>query len=405
MYSNDGALIGVLGIGRDITDRVNLQAQLFQAQKMESIGRLAGGVAHDFNNMLSIILGGTEIVLEELPEESPLYEYLMEVMDATKRSRRLTKQLLAFARMQTIDPQVVCLNEVIERGALKMLNRLIGENITLIWRPGGDLWTVKMDLSQIDQVLANLCINARDSIEDVGKITIETGNVTCDKEYCEKHHGIDSGEYVMMTVSDTGCGMTKETVDRIFEPFFTTKGIGKGTGLGLSTVYGIMQQNKGFINVYSEPDNGTTFKAYFPRYLGESVVDYRESSVRANQGNGETILLVEDEPAILRVTEDRLKRLGYSVLAFSDPKKAAECCQELNGIHLLMTDVVMPEMNGPELFRRVEQAHPGIKCLYMSGYAENMIAHHGILDTGVNFISKPFSMEDMASKINKVLDN
>lgn len=402
MYNNGGELIGVLGIGRDITKRVNLQAQLVQAQKMESVGRLAGGVAHDFNNMLTIILGNSEILLDDLPQGSPFADNLREIRNAAERSSSLTRQLLAFARKQTISPQMISLNDDVE-GILKMLSRLIGEDINLAWLPGNDLWPVKVDPSQIDQLLANLCINARDSIKNIGKVTIETGNMTCDAGYCMKHHGATPGDYVVMRVSDTGCGMTKETLNNIFEPFYTTKDSEKGTGLGLATVYGIMKQNKGFVNVYSEPDKGSVFSVFFPRYAGNDVVKMEKAAMSSNPTGWETILLVEDELTILQITKKMLERLGYTVLDFSSPEQAIEFSKRSKQIHLLLTDVVMPEMNGRDLSRIIVESHPGVKCLFMSGYTANVIAHHGILDEGLNFINKPFSIKDLSIKLREML--
>ena len=403
MYDDNGKLMGVLGIGRDITERVKLQAQLVQAQKMESIGRLAGGVAHDFNNMLSIILGNAEMILDDLPKDSPFVDDLIGIREAADRSSSLTRQLLAFARKQTVSPRVINLNDIIE-GVLKMIRRLIGEDIDLAWLPGKNLWSVNIDPSQVDQILANLCVNARDGIKSVGKITIETGNVTCDAQYCKAHHGVNPGDYVRMIVSDTGCGMSRETLDHIFEPFYTTKDSGKGTGLGLATVYGIMKQNHGFVSVCSEPGNGSTFSIYFPKTIEKKVQAYRNDPVEKEPTGHENILIVEDERAILLLAKRKLEQLGYTVTAYSSPQKAIESCTELDRIHLLITDVVMPEMNGRDLAQAIVQIHPEIKCLFMSGYTENVIAHHGILDEGLNFISKPFSIKDLSIKIREILD-
>ena len=267
----------MVGTHIDITDRVNLQAQFVQAQKMESVGRLAGGVAHDYNNVLSVIIGYTEMAMDEVDPAGPLHANLEEVLTAANRATDITRQLLAFARKQTIAPKVLDLNETVE-GMLKMLRRLIGEDIDLAWLPGASLWPVKMDPSQIDQILANLCVNARDAIAGVGKVTIETGTVVFDAAYCADHAGFVPGEFVMLAVSDNGCGMDKEMLDKIFEPFFTTKDVDKGTGLGLATVYGIVKQNNGFINVYSEPGKGTTIKIYLPRHEGKAVEIQEEST-------------------------------------------------------------------------------------------------------------------------------
>jgi two-component system cell cycle sensor histidine kinase/response regulator CckA len=381
-----------------------LQDQLTQAQKMESIGRLAGGVAHDFNNMLGIILGNSEMIMEHLDSESPAVRYLLEIQKATDRSIKLTRQLLAYARKQTIAPRVLDLNETI-KGILNMLQRLIGEDITLSWLPGKDLWNIKMDPSQVDQILTNLCVNARDSIKDVGKLTIETGNVYFDEEYCLDHEGYKPGEYVMVAVSDNGYGMGKEVLNNLFEPFFTTKKVGEGTGLGLATVYGIVKQNEGFISVYSELKEGTTFRIYFSRH---SETDWSTQQLEAKEVNlkgHEIILLVEDEMAILTMTEIMLQRLGYTVIAVSSPDEAIKMGElQTEKISLLITDVVMPEMNGKDLAQKMTSLFPDLKCLFMSGYTANIIANHGILDDGFHFIQKPFSKQELAASVREVLD-
>ncbi len=386
-------------------EREKLQAQLIQSQKMESVGRLAGGVAHDFNNMLQTILGCTELSLELAPPGSNLREFLEEVMKAAQRSADLTSQLLAFARKQTISPRVLDLNEIIE-GTLRMLRRLIGENINLAWMPAKDIWTVKADSSQVDNILANLCVNARDAIAGAGKVTIETGNATFDEKYCATHPGFIPGEYVLLAVSDDGCGMDKETLAKLFEPFFTTKERGKGTGLGLATIYGIVKQNNGFINVYSEPGKGTTFRIYLPRFYAEAAETAPPPEApHAPRGGTETVLIVEDEEAILKLGQKILEAMGYTVLTANDPKKAVELVARYPGeIHLLITDVVMPEMDGQELSRQLAKRKPQMKCLYMSGYTANVIAHRGVLDEGVLFISKPFSGATLAAKVREALE-
>jgi CheY-like chemotaxis protein len=298
---------------------------------------------------------------------------------------------------------VLDLNETIE-GILKMLRRLIGEDIDLAWRPGAGVWAVKVDPSQIDQILANLCVNARDAIAGIGKITIETKNVTFDDGYCAGHVGHVPGEYVMLAVSDDGCGIDKETQDRLFEPFFTTKGVGEGTGLGLATVYGVVKQNNGFIDVFSEVDLGTTFNVYLPRHKGKSEQMLKEGSPKPAGRGHETILLVEDEPAILSMTTMMLECQGYTVLAAGTPGEAIRLARACPGeIHLVMTDVVMPEMNGRDLAKNLLALYPNLRRLFMSGYTANVIAHHGVLDAGVNFIQKPFSMQGLAAKLREVL--
>ena len=285
-----------------------------------------------------------------------------------------------------------------------MLRRLIGEDIDLAWLPGTNLWPVKMDPSQIDQILANLCVNARDAIAGVGKVTIGTGNTAFDEVYCTNHAGFLPGEYVLLSVSDDGCGMDKETLAHIFEPFFTTKDASKGTGLGLSTVYGIVKQNNGFINVYSEPGKGTSTKIYLPRHAGQAVEDRKEEIVEIPKGRGEKVLVVEDEQAILKMATNMLELLGYTVLAAHTPAEAIRLAEEHAGeIHLLMTDIVMPEMDGRDLSVRLQSLYPSIKNLFMSGYTSNLIAHRGVLDEGVAFIQKPFSMKDLAVKVQEVL--
>ncbi|MHC1729309.1 MAG: PAS domain S-box protein [Syntrophobacteraceae bacterium] len=398
-----GEVTAAIEMVDDITEKLTLESQLWQAQKMESVGRLAGGVAHDFNNMLSIILGHTEMAVGKVDRGQSLFAHLQEIRKAAERSADLTRQLLAFARKQTVTPRVLDLNETVE-GMLKMLRRLIGEDIDLCWLPGAGGWQVKVDPSQIDQILANLCVNARDAIAGVGKLTIATENVAFDDTYCMENARFVPGEYLLLAVSDNGCGMDKETLERIFEPFFTTKGVGKGTGLGLATVYGIVKQNNGFINVYSEPGRGATFKIYLPRHKGKTeLVQKTDPGEPAGRGH-ETILLVEDEPAILGMTRVMLERQGYTVLSASTPGEAIRLAVEYPGeIHLLMTDVVMPEMNGRDLAKNLLSYYPNLKRLFMSGYTADVIAHHGVLDAGVNFIQKPFSMKNLAAKLREAL--
>ncbi len=398
-----GRLLRVWGVQRNITERKRMEEQLLQSQKMETVGRLAGGLAHDFNNMLSVILGNVEIAMEEVSPIQPLYAGLEEIRKATQRSAELTRQLLAFARKQTVAPKVLYLNDAIN-GMLKMILRLMGENIDLVWSPDCNLWKIKIDPVQIDQILVNLLVNARDAIGGVGKITIETKNMVFDKVYCANHDNFSPGEYVMLSVSDNGCGMNQETLTHIFEPFFTTKKFGKGTGLGLAIVYGIVKQNNGFINVCSEPGKGTIFKIYLPRHLGKTGQIYFESPEKDFQGAQETVLLVEDEPAILKITKTMLERLNYKVLIASTPNQAISLAEtHIGKIHLLITDVVMPEMNGRELANRLLSLYPAIKILFMSGYTADVIAYHGVLYDGVNFIHKPFTMQGLASKIQEVL--
>jgi PAS domain S-box-containing protein len=402
----------LLGVGVDITERVRaeeekdlLQAQLLQAQKMESVGRLASGVAHDFNNMLTAIIGHAELAMMKCTPSAPIIAHLEVIEDTAHRSADLTRQLLTFARKQTIAPKALDINGAVS-GMLKMLQRLIGEDLDLVWTPGANLWQVKIDPSQIDQLLVNLCVNARDAITGVGKINIETKNIAIDEAYCAFYPSFVCGEYVMLAVSDNGHGMSKEVLDHIFEPFFTTKEVGKGTGLGLATVYGIVKQNNGFVNVYSESGKGATFKIYLPRFVGKAMKPTVESAVEMPRGSGETVLLVEDEAPILDVSKEILEQLGYVVLIASTPGEALRLAKtHAAKIHLLITDVVMPVMNGRDLSKLISNIKPGVKCLFISGYTANVIAHQGVLDEGVNFIQKPFSMKDLAFKVREVLDN
>ena len=403
-------IVGRVWDFRDITEsrqaeaeREKLQAQLVQAQKMESVGRLAGGVAHDFNNMLGVILGYAEMALTNLDPSLPLYSNIVQIHKAAGRSAEITRQLLAFARKQTISPQVLNLNETVE-GMLKMLRRLIEENIDLVWQPRSGLWLVKMDPSQIDQILANLCVNARDAIAGTGKLTIQTGMATFDEAFCAGNEGSAPGDYVLLAVSDDGCGMGPETLSHLFEPFFTTKAVGKGTGLGLATVYGIVTQNNGFINVASEPEKGTIFKIYLPRYEEAVETAIPQDLEQPARGNGETVLLVEDNAALLELVRKMLTGLGYRILEASSPALALKRAGEHPGaIDLLITDVVMPEMNGRALAERLAALHPGLKVLFMSGFTSDAIAHHGVLDDGIHFIQKPFSMRNISRKVREAL--
>ncbi|WP_224983806.1 ATP-binding protein [Geomonas agri] len=410
MYDMEGRLVGVLGVGHDVTERRRaeeekdrLEGQLHQAQKMESVGRLAGGVAHDFNNMLTVILGHAEMALMKLPPTHEVYGNLEQIRNAGNRSANLTKQLLGFARKQTIAPRALDLNDAIA-GTLKMLQRLISEEVHLAWHPAPQLWHIKMDPSQLDQILANLCVNARDAIGGVGIITIETANRTVAAGYAGTHVDAVPGEYVVLSVSDDGSGMDKETVSHIFEPFFTTKAVGEGTGLGLSTVYGIVRQNNGFINVYSEPGKGSTFSIFLPRDLEQE--ETRQEAVRQEvRGGDETILLVEDEPAILALADSMLKGLGYRVLDASSPAAALALAEEHRGrLQLLITDVVMPEMNGRDLSEKMKSRCPALKVVFVSGYTAEVIAERGVLDPGINFLQKPFSLAELAGKVREVLD-
>jgi len=405
-----GKVVKLVGTFQDITERLrlskersHLEEQMRQAQKMESIGRLAGGVAHDFNNMLSIITGYAEIAMDEVDEHDPLRKNLEQILDAAMRSRDLTRQLLAFARRQTVSPRVIDLNEVLSKSQ-NMLGRLIGEDIDLRLMPCEDIWPIKIDPAQIDQIIANLAVNARDAISGVGSVIIETNNLKLDEGFCISHIGLQPGDYVLLSFSDTGVGMDREIRDKVFEPFFTTKQAGKGTGLGLSTVYGIVRQADGLIDVYSEPGHGTTFKIYLPRTSQgpmEEIVEEGEADLNGN----ETVMVVEDEVQILGLCRQLLSRAGYQVISASQPGEALLLAEQHDGdIHLLLTDVVMPSMNGKELKERLEKIKPGLKVLYMSGYTANIIAHRGVLTEGVEFLQKPFATRDLSIKVRRLLD-
>jgi len=393
----------IICTARDITERKKLEGQFHQAMKMETVGRLAGGIAHDFNNILAVILSYSGFIIEDLKEDDPMREDAQEIKDAGNRAAALTRQLLAFSRKETTQPKILNLNNIVQN-LDKMLRRIIGEDIEFATIPAEDLSDVKADPGQIEQVLANLAVNARDAMPDGGKLTIETQNVYLDQEYADNHLTVMPGSYVMLAVSDTGCGMDAETLSNIFEPFFTTKEIGKGTGLGLSTVYGIVKQNNGYILAYSEPGEGTTFKIYLPR-IEDAVktVERDEIPVESLQGS-ETILLVEDDEPVRRITRRVLERQGYKIIEASDGVEALFECERHEGeIHLLLTDVIMPKMSGRELAKNLQKSHPDIKVLYMSGYTDNAIAHHGILDEGVIFIQKPFTKNDLLQKVREAL--
>ena len=401
----------VIAVSTDITERKQaegenerLQAQLLQSQKMESIGRLAGGVAHDFNNMLQAIIGNTSLAKQEIAASHPVAEYLSEIENSAHRSARLTRQLLAFASKQTIQPRILDLNDTVG-GMLKMLRRLIGEDIQLSWNPGPNLWPVKIDPGQIDQILANLAVNARDAISGAGSIVIETENFSCEPERC-RHNCIRCApcQYVVISVTDNGSGMSDDVRAHLFEPFFTTKEPGKGTGLGLATVFGIVQQNNGVIEVDSAPGRGSTFRILLPKIDVEFPVA-TASPIQDTLSGRETILLVEDEAVILQVGMISLQRLGYSVLVASTPDIALRAAREYDGIiHLLITDVILPGVNGPELAQQIARIKPGIACLFMSGYTADVISDRSVLDESVNFIQKPFTIPDLAAKIRSVLD-
>ena len=391
-----------VAVKSDVTERRRLEEQLRGAQRMDAIGRLAGGIAHDVNNALAVILGLAERALRRLEPLGPLHHDLAEIVRTVERSASLTRQLLAFARRQIVAPRVLGPNEAIA-SLMNMLSRLIGEDIDLRIVAGEGLWNVQIDPSQMDQVLVNLATNARDAIPDVGTITVRTSNATVDEERSRSRIGLAPGEYVLLTVSDTGAGMDEATRERVFEPFFTTKPEGRGTGLGLATVYGIVKQNRGFIDVHSEPGRGTTFEVYLPRFAGEAERPAEKGDERPLTGS-ETVLLVEDGPALLRIVRETLESLGYTVLAASTPGDAILLCETHPGeIHVLLTDVVLPTMNGNELRERLERIKPGLRTVLMSGYAADVTTHRGIVDPAQCFIQKPFTREALASKIREAL--
>jgi len=411
LYDKTGKHITIVGFAEDITEqkileeeKQNLETQLFQSQKMEAIGRLTGGIAHDFNNMLTIILGYSDFILSKIDESNQLYQPLQEMKKAAIRSAELTQKLLAFSRQQIINPRRLNLNEEL-RDMEKLLRRIIGEDIKLEFVLADELWDIFLDPTQLNQIVLNMVVNSRDAMPDGGTITIETQNVSIDDNYCIKHLGFTPGDYVMFAISDTGIGIDKEILPHIFEPFFTTKGIGKGTGLGLSTVYGIVKQNKGYINCYSEPGRGTTFKIYFPKHIGDKEkASITDSEAKISTGH-ETILLVEDEDIVREFTKDVLMQLGYNVLEASDPEEAINLCKDYDkDIHLILTDVVMPNMDGKKLYEEISTIRPSIKVLFMSGYTANAIAHKGVLENGTQFIHKPFTMNSLAKKVREILD-
>jgi PAS domain S-box-containing protein len=388
----------------DITVQSRLEEQLRQAQKMEAVGRLAGGVAHDYNNMLSVILGYTELALKKTDPSEPLHDDLTAVFDAARRSSEITRQLLAFARKQSVVPKALDLNKTVE-GMLKMLQRLIGENIQLDWLPGSGLWFVKIDPVQVDQIMVNLCLNSRDSIADIGNISIETDNVILDQTFGFEDAGFVPGEFVLLSVGDDGCGMDKEILSHLFEPFFTTKGVGKGTGLGLATVYGIVKQNNGFIKAESEPGNGASIKIYLSRNKDNLDKAVDEKAKKTLKSCTETVLLVEDEQTIRRMCRRMLEHIGYHVLEADSPGEALRVAREqTSGFDLLLTDVVMPGMNGSDLADQLTELYPGFGILFMSGYSSDVISQRGVMDKGVHFIQKPFFQKELASKVRGVLE-
>jgi PAS domain S-box-containing protein len=411
LLDKEGNFMALVGFQEDITEqkkaeeeRTFLKEQLSLSQKMEAIGRLAGGIAHDFNNLLTIIEGYSQLSLIELKEGDPLRSNIEEIEKATRRASDLTRQFLAFSRHQVMEMKVLDLNTLL-KDLEKMLRRIIGEDIELLTVLAEDLGRVKVDAGQIEQVIMNLAVNSRDAMPSGGKLTIETANVELDGAYAHRHIAVKPGRYVMLSVSDTGVGMTPQVKERVFEPFFTTKKATRGTGLGLSMVYGIVKQSGGNIWVYSEPGKGTTFKIYLPRIdQPPGEVKIKPVAKEFPRGN-ETILIVEDEEEVRKLAGKILRRQGYKLLEAPQGGDAFLICeQRTEQIHLLVTDVVMPRMSGPELAKRLRILHPEMKVLYMSGYTDNAIVHHGVLEKGVNFIQKPFTFDGLARKVREVLD-
>ncbi|NTV46284.1 MAG: PAS domain S-box protein, partial [Chlorobiales bacterium] len=408
-HTASGDVGGIVIFTEDITERKkaeeekkNLQLQLAEAQKMESVGRLAGGVAHEFNNMLNVIIGYAELSLYKIDPSLPLHDNLIEILKAANRSAEIARKLLAFARKQIFLPKVIDLNETVE-SMIGELGRLVSDNIRLVWLPAKKLYPVKISPVQIDQILTNLCLNARDAISGSGSITIQTANETLDESYCAGCTGFFPGDFAVLSVSDNGCGMNKETLENIFEPFFTTKEVGKGTGLGMSMVYGIVKQNNGLITVDSEPGKGTTVKIYLPRNESEVSETKTESDIPV--GHGETVLLVDDEHQVLMTNKLILEKLGYTVLATETPEEAVRLAEEHAGeIHLLITDVVMPKMNGHDLAIHLHGLYPDMQILYVSGYSANVITEQGMLEKFDDFLQKPFTMKGLAEKIREVMD-
>jgi len=403
VHDESGGLSYFVGIQTDVTDRKRLEEQLRQSQKMEAVGRLAGGVAHDFNNLLTIISGYSQIMLAmpSLPEN--IREPVEAISQAGDRAAALTRQLLGFSRQTILQPKVLDLNAVIlETG--KMLRRVIGEDVLFTTTLTPNLAAVKVDPSQVDQVLMNLAVNARDAMPQGGKLTVETANVQIEDDYAVTRLDWKPGKYVMLAVSDTGCGMTPEIKSRIFEPFFTTKEVGKGTGLGLPMVYGIVQQSGGFINVYSEPDHGTTFKIYFPA-VSESVTAPSESHSTGEFHGTETILLVEDDEGVRGLALRSLRMHGYTVLTAIDGKVALQVVDSHKGpLDLVLSDVVMPNLGGPEMAKQLRSRFPDLKMLFMSGYTDDAVIRHGLLEAEVSFIQKPYTPTALARKVRQVLD-
>jgi len=408
----NGVPVGILSVSRDITERKEaekeqekLQEQLVMAQKMESVGRLAGGIAHDFNNMLSVIMGRIELLMLKVDKDHPFYKDFFQIKNAAERSANLTAQLLAFARKQVVVPRVIDLNDSL-KSLLRMMKRLIGENIKLKLDLEENLWPVKIDPTQLDQVVANLTVNAKDAMSDKGVMRFTTKNILIESQSIENLPGLKKGEYVLFTVSDDGSGMSQDVLEKIFEPFFTTKKQGEGTGLGLSTIYGIVKQNNGYIYAFSEIGSGTEFRIYIPRCFNTVEKTVTENKVGNLNKKDKTILFVEDEMSILEIGSETLESFGYNVISAETPFKALQIVREIKGkIDLLITDVIMPEMNGRELEKAIKEIYPDIFVIMMSGYTSDIIAREGVVEENANFVQKPFSQKKLIETVEKVLSS
>jgi two-component system, cell cycle sensor histidine kinase and response regulator CckA len=401
--AQDGSVVQVVCTFSDITDRKQLESSLLQSQKLEAVGRLAGGVAHDFNNLLTVIMGNVDLASTSMPPDSTQHQELRVAFDACTRAAALTRQLLAFARRDIISPAVVNLSDVV-RGLEPMFRRLIGEHITVQVQVSSALWSVRVDPGQIQQVVLNLAINARDAMQSGGSLTLETANVVLGEDYARTHADVAPGEYAMLAVSDTGQGIPKHLQAHVFEPFFTTKAAGEGTGLGLATVHGIVRHHGGHVWLYSEPGSGTTFKVYFPRTSEEIQLVATPDLAAPTPTARATIILVEDEALVRGFAARVLEKHGHRVLAFGDPRAALRFVDDnADAIDLLLTDVVLPHMSGRQLAERLASRRPDLRVLYVSGYTQNTIVHHGVLDAGISFLAKPYTPADLLNRVQEVL--
>ena len=404
VQDDEGNPLVIIGVGSDVTEMKLLEEQLRQSQKIEAIGQLAGGIAHDFNNLLTVIEGYLELLISSTMPNDPTHNFVQQIKKATERAASLTSQLLAFSKSQILQPKNIDLNDLINNMSA-LFQRLISEDIELTFDLDRDIDQIKADPSQIEQILMNMVVNARDAMPEGGSLSIETRQVYLDGQYLRMHNGVKKGQYVLLAITDTGMGMDKETQKRIFEPFFTTKGKAKGTGLGLSTVYGIVKQSEGHLWVYSEPGLGTTFKIYLPAYKEDVRREKEPDKEEKPLGGNETILVVEDEYLVRELVCDTLQNSGYTILEAANGKEALEIYHSnQQNIDLILTDVIMPEMSGRKLVETLAEKYPGLKSLYMSGYTDDAIIRHGVLEPGMNYIQKPFSPRSLLKKINEVLN-